>query len=534
VAATYLERALSEVSEPQQRSELLVELGAAEVDATSFSGFGHLRQAMELAGDPAARGRVALRLARKLFSWGDLAGAALVCEDALERLGDSDPQLAAQLDAYYFSAAMATPGLAADVRERVDRLWETRDEITDPVLMAALGAAGGQMCGPASDGADLAERALGTNELSYVDDPALYAVAVIPISAAGRLAAAKRAWDHAVAESRRRGAVFPLGIAWTLRAAVSVRQGELASAEADAQGALDDLTRGSAVLPVPFVLQSLIDVLLEQGELDRASDLIDRYEVGGELPNIVQMNWLLDSIGRLRIAQNRLDEGVAYLRECGRRLEAWGARNPGFVPWRANLALALAAKGERDEALELALEEIELAREFAVARELGMALRAAALVEGGPRAVELLTEAVDVLTGSEARLEHARALTDLGAALRRAGQRADSREPLRAGLDLAQSCGATALAERAHSELMASGARPRRLVLRGVDSLTASERRTAEMAAEGLTNREIAQALFVTEKTVEGHLGHAYRKLDIGSRSELPKALIRQPEPAPA
>jgi DNA-binding CsgD family transcriptional regulator len=105
---------------------------------------------------------------------------------------------------------------------------------------------------------------------------------------------------------------------------------------------------------------------------------------------------------------------------------------------------------------------------------------------------------------------------------------------LRAGLDLAQRCGATALAERAHDELVASGARPRRLVLTGVDALTASERRVAEMASEGLTNREIAQALFVTEKTVEGHLGHAYRKLDIRSRSELPKALIRQPEPAAA
>jgi DNA-binding CsgD family transcriptional regulator len=139
-----------------------------------------------------------------------------------------------------------------------------------------------------------------------------------------------------------------------------------------------------------------------------------------------------------------------------------------------------------------------------------------------------------VLAESEARLEHARALTDLGAALRRAGQRAASREPLRTGLDLAQSCGASALAERAHSELVSSGARPRRLVLRGVDSLTASERRVAEMASERLTNREIAQALYVTEKTVEGHLGHAYRKLDITSRSELPKALIRQPEAAAA
>jgi DNA-binding CsgD family transcriptional regulator len=134
-----------------------------------------------------------------------------------------------------------------------------------------------------------------------------------------------------------------------------------------------------------------------------------------------------------------------------------------------------------------------------------------------------------VLEDSPAELEHARALTDLGAALRRTGKRSEAREPLRAGLDLAQRCHATALVQRAHDELVASGARPRRFLLTGVDSLTASERRVAEMASEGLTNREIAQALFVTEKTVEGHLGHAYRKLDVRSRSELPRALIRRP-----
>jgi DNA-binding CsgD family transcriptional regulator len=160
-----------------------------------------------------------------------------------------------------------------------------------------------------------------------------------------------------------------------------------------------------------------------------------------------------------------------------------------------------------------------------VPRELGMALRAAGLVEGGARGIELLAEAVDALAGSPAALEHARALTDLGAALRRAGHRSDAREPLRRGLERAQRCNATALVERAHSELLATGARPRRVAVSGPDALTASERRVAGMAAEGLTNRAIAQALFVTEKTIEWHLSQAYRKLDITSRSELLRAL---------
>ena len=101
----------------------------------------------------------------------------------------------------------------------------------------------------------------------------------------------------------------------------------------------------------------------------------------------------------------------------------------------------------------------------------------------------------------------------------------DSREPLREGLDLADRCDATALARRARDELAATGARPRKVMLSGADSLTASERRICEMAAAGMSNPEIAQALFVTIKNVEGHLTHAYRKLDIGSRGELAEAL---------
>jgi DNA-binding NarL/FixJ family response regulator len=126
---------------------------------------------------------------------------------------------------------------------------------------------------------------------------------------------------------------------------------------------------------------------------------------------------------------------------------------------------------------------------------------------------------------SPARYERARSLTELGAALRRAGHRRDARGPLRQALDAAHRCGAITLARRARQELLAAGARPRRTALTGLDSLTASQRRVAQLAAEGLANREIAQALFVTLRTVEMHLTHAYQKLGIGSREALPAAL---------
>src|SRR5205823_2970187 len=111
------------------------------------------------------------------------------------------------------------------------------------------------------------------------------------------------------------------------------------------------------------------------------------------------------------------------------------------------------------------------------------------------------------------------------AAYRRAGERVASREPLRRALDLAHQCGATALEQQARDELLASGARPRRAAATGLDALTPSERRIAELAASGAGNRQIAELLFLTKNTVEWHLKHVYRKLDVGSREDLSRWL---------
>jgi DNA-binding NarL/FixJ family response regulator len=161
-------------------------------------------------------------------------------------------------------------------------------------------------------------------------------------------------------------------------------------------------------------------------------------------------------------------------------------------------------------------------------------LRMLGLVEGGEAGIGLLQEAIEVLASSEARLEHVRSLVDLGAALRRANQRTEARERLREGVDLALAIGALGLARRANDEIAASGARPRRVLQRGLDALTASERRVAQLAADGMSNKEIAQTLFVTIKTVEVHLSHAYRKLEISSRAQLAEALTSAPTSASA
>jgi DNA-binding CsgD family transcriptional regulator len=185
-------------------------------------------------------------------------------------------------------------------------------------------------------------------------------------------------------------------------------------------------------------------------------------------------------------------------------------------------AMVFLGMGEPERAGGLAQQELETARRVGEPRLLGKALRAVGLIEGS---IDHLRDAASILGATAARLEHARALVELGSALRRAGHRTDARPPLAEGLDLADRCGATVLAKRARDELIAAGARPRRERISGVESLTASERRVANMAGDGMTNREIAQALFLTGKTVAYHLTHVYQKLDIVGREQLEAAL---------
>jgi DNA-binding CsgD family transcriptional regulator len=188
------------------------------------------------------------------------------------------------------------------------------------------------------------------------------------------------------------------------------------------------------------------------------------------------------------------------------------------------VANALERLGRHEEALTTVAEEVELARRWGAPGELGRTLRVLGTLEG-EGGVERLREAVALLERSPMRLEHAKALAALGSALRRFGSTAEAREPLRRALELADACGAAGLAEDVRSELYAAGARPRASAAAGVGSLTAAELRVVSLAAEGQTNRDIAQILFITPKTVEVHLSNAYRKLGVKSRRDLATAL---------
>jgi DNA-binding CsgD family transcriptional regulator len=250
---------------------------------------------------------------------------------------------------------------------------------------------------------------------------------------------------------------------------------------------------------------ALVEIALVQEDVDRAEQLWRAYELD-EDPLTARAAVATRQV-RARLMAARGEDALAELYACGEHERAWGIRNPTHSTWRSDAV--------RLGATELVEPDLERARAFGDPRALGIALRAAGRTQ----------EAIDVLRESPARLELALALHDHGAALRRRGHRVAAREPLAEAIGFATALHATTLAAKAHDELVGAGARPRRDPIASRTHLTASETRVARMAADGMTNRAIAQALFLTEKTIEVHLTSTYRKLDIRSRSQLPRAL---------
>jgi DNA-binding CsgD family transcriptional regulator len=229
---------------------------------------------------------------------------------------------------------------------------------------------------------------------------------------------------------------------------------------------------------------------------------------------------------RLLLGQGQLGESAEEFLEAGAEATAFGIVNPAVNPWRAEASMVLAALGRWEEARTLADEHLVLAWSFGAVRAIGIGLRAkAAATRDLAERTLLLTEAVSQLEQSPARVDAAHALVDLGTVLVATDRKQEAREVLNRAVNLASLCGATHLVEVAGIRLRAAGARPRRLGLVGSSSLTPAELRVARLAAQGMSNQAIATELYVTVKTVEGHLAKSYRKLGVGSRQRLSAAL---------
>jgi DNA-binding CsgD family transcriptional regulator len=378
----------------------------------------------------------------------------------------------------------------------------------------------------ASTAIDLARRALAAGlprEPHRGESWVLLALAALIASDA--LDDALRGVDEILAQARARGSALTVVTVSSLRATVQLRRGNLIASQADAQTAIE---LAPDLLGAEFAGIGVAAAVLAGLERDEAPASLRRLIDGAGvrydtefMPNAP----LRYASGVLRAAAGNHEAAIEELRSCAFEHPAHGGGNPAMFPWRSAAALSLAELGRNSEAQTLAGDEVQRAQSFGAPRAIGIALRVQALVGPPAQRSAGLAAALAVLADSPARLEHARVLVDLGATLRAAGQRTAAREPLLEGLTLAARCGARTLERRARAELAAIGVRPRGIDGEGPASLTPSELRIAELAANGGTNREIAQTLFVTEKTVETHLGRAFRKLDITSRRQLPDVL---------
>lgn len=527
-AAQLLLRALDEAPPPTERAELLIDLGRAEALAGRSTATERLRAAVALLDAPQARARALAQLGHALYNAGDNDGAARAFDEGLRVLDGADPMLEEELSAGYFSAARL------DFRTREVALTRFRDllsgstEAATPAQRELLAQRGTEhvMLGtaPVQEATAMILRALEGDRLlrATTADGTAYIAALAGLFWSDALDDVQRHAQAGLEDSRARGAVVGFAAMSTLRGATRYLRGDLVGGLADLQGGLEQL-------PVMMVVRPFAHGYIALAELDRgdvgAAEAALRFDPGDDLDLPFTYDWMLWARARLALRTGDPERALELLLDCGRRQEAIPAPNPAVLPWRSEAAIAALQLRRREQASELAEEELERTRAFGAARGLGVALRTAGLVRGGAAGLALLQEAVRTLERSPSRIELARALVDLGAAQRRAGQQTAARETLRVGLDAAYRCGASGLADVARAELVAAGARPRRPALRGVDALTPSERRVSDLAAEGLTNREIAQALFVSTKTVEFHLRNAFLKLRIRSRRQLADAL---------
>jgi ATP/maltotriose-dependent transcriptional regulator MalT len=531
-AIGWLRRALAEAAPEPPRAVLLHELGQVEAFGRDPAAIGHLQQALELAPEPVLRARVARDLYDMLVATGQWDAAVRVTSAALDELGDRDPELAVDLEVNRATARAYDPRLVADFdrdRERLQALaagesWGAR---ALSVLLAAVAACRGEDLDQVRplvehglrDGRLLAERgaggaasaqALGALVSAEADDRALEVV------------------EELTAQARRSGALIGTLTAIGMRGWISARRGDLAAAEADLRTCLDVSTQNGLALISANAFLFFAETIQERPSLDDVAALVETLELAPDFLPTLTGSMLLEARGRLRLARGERQGALADLRSCAATNRALGF-GPTWTSWRSALALALPAEA-RDEALAMAEEEVALAATTGLARPRAVALRTVGLLRGDEHGLACLRKSVALLEDSPARLEHARSLVELGAALRRRGQRAQAREPLAAGMERAHRCGAERLAARAREDLHATGARPRRLARTGVDALTASEQRMVRLAAEGRSNSQLAQELFVSMKTVETHLSHAYAKLGLsgpGARRHLVAALER-------
>jgi DNA-binding CsgD family transcriptional regulator len=527
-AAELLRRAVDEPPSPDERVGVLRELARAEVHAGRESACEWLEEAMALTTSPGLRTEIAIDAAEAyaaLFRWLD---AVHVIERARADSAGAEPDLGARLDAELVVSALHDARCARLVGPALERL--TGGPLTGFPAEARAVAVGMAMvlrAAPADEAGAVLEAGL-QEASAIVPNWDVRAALLWSLVTAERYEAVDAALGPLLDQADQSGSTRALVAAYSSLGFLKLRLGALPEADAAARVALAVLQEGDFAPGITFGATILADVAVEAGMFDEAAALLDLLP-SEAAPAGVGTVLIPAARGRLELARGHPADALRQFETCAQMFSpaVWGMelRDVGYLHARSGAAHALLRLGRREEAAALARAELDDVRVFGGRRAIGVAARAAGLATGDKEGLELLAESVAVLRASPAVLERAKSLTDLGAALRRAGRRNDARAPLSEALDLAARCGARPLAQRARDELIAMGARPRREHRRGIESLTPSELRVVELARDGLSNREIALRLYVTVKTVEGHLARAYTKLAISGRAALREAM---------
>jgi DNA-binding CsgD family transcriptional regulator len=480
----------------------------------------HLRAAYEELADPRLRVVAANALGRTLLFTTSPAEGARVAREAAASLPDelADERLGLEafaLTGTIFGALDPTETqLAVPYRDRVPRTPGEK-------MMAAFAAFDwARTGGHVDDCVRLGLQALAGGELMRDDANLLTLSALYPMIVGDR-DEALQFFDLALADAHRRGSLYAVTGVYLWRGFTLFWRGDLTDAEELLTVGFDQAESwGYGPETLQWNAAHLAWCLIERGDLPDARQALARGPDQGS-PGDGARFWANARL-ELLVAEGRHEDAVAAADEYARRFPHY--HNPAGARWNGLKAVALARLGMHRKALELAAEELERARDWGAPSTVARSLRVLGTLEG-PDGIERLEEAIDVLRGAPARLELAKSLAALGVLRKRAGRPDYAREPLTRAHELAEVCGAERLMMRIRTEMLAVGVEPASAVARGVTALTETERRVAALAAAGRAEREIAQELFVTPRTIEVKLGSALRKLGASSTGELALAL---------
>jgi DNA-binding CsgD family transcriptional regulator len=524
----YLFRALEEPPALEQRQSVLNRLILAIVRAADQKAWAEIEADVfaELEREPSLRTRWAIPLTMAMASEGRFEEVGSMLKRAVEvAVGEGDVECAFQLEAQLRTIGMLVPGLPeVDLSPYADRI---DPDSSAGRLVAAMEAGAALAGGTAKEASEAAKRALADGAIFREEpEPTAPTLALTTLVIADELDAAREAAVRSRAIAEERHATPEMIQSFFCTGFVAWAAGDFIAAEADMRQSVD-LARMAGILPIVLMSSGpLVEILIERDALEEAEAILEGAGLlSGPIPEgLLFIQFLLVRI-HLRFEQGDMEGAAEDAAELAARGEMGGIGDGPVAMACVWGTRALLAIGERERAEELASRTMAFLRRWGTPALVSRGICAVASVRGGAEEIAMLEEAAAMSEGALGRAGRLYALIQLGAALRRDGQRVAARAPLREALELARRCGAARFAKHARDELQATGETVRRYAPIGVESLTPSERRVAELAASGMTNRQIAQSLFVTVKTVEAHLSAAYDKLDIRSRRDLNGAL---------